>query len=405
MNKFISKIRSNLVKFILWNYRILYIPLRVYIIRRKSVIKVAFIIHSLGAWKSELLYKEMLSHPRFDPELLILAVYEEDDRENIKRYLKDKEYRFIDITNNNNIKETGKYDLIFYQKPYHFSIPDRYNFKKNPHSLFCYVNYGFHGVDDIWSRDTLLLNNCWQIYYENIAAWRGSRNVMRNRCRNGVVTGLPIMDELLISKEKLSDPWDPQTKRKKRIIWAPHHSISDKEYVDYSTFLEYCDFMVRIAYKYREEVQWAFKPHPILRNKLESVWGKEKTDLYWKKWEEMDNTQVETGKYLELFKYSDAMIHDCGSFTIEYLYTGNPVMYVIKNENITNNFNEFQQSAFDLHIKGANSQDIENFVRSIIYGEDLNKHKRQEFFNINLIPPNGRTASENIITAILGDHL
>lgn len=401
MSKLISKIRLNLVEFILWNYRQLYIPLKARSIRRKPIIKVAFIIHSLGAWKSESLYKKMLEHPRFNPQLLILKVDEEDDREDIKAYLDRKNYHYIDITEAKSIRSIFKPDIIFYQKPYYFILPLKFYFTRNLKSLFCYVNYGFHGVDKKWSRDTDLLNSCWQIYYENEAARTGSKLIMRNRCKNGCITGLPIMDEFLISKENLLDPWKKLSDKPKRIIWAPHYSIGNKYLLSYSTFLKYSDFMIELAKKYSNDVQWAFKPHPLLRYKLEEYWGKDRTDAYWEKWEKLENAQIESGKYLGLFKYSDAMIHDCGSFTIEYLYTGKPVMYLVNNDNTTEGFNEFQRDAFNLHQKGYCGEDIEIFVKSIIEEQRFNEKERLDFYKRNLIPPAGKSAVKNIIESIL----
>jgi DivIVA domain-containing protein len=61
------------------------------------------------------------------------------------------------------------------------------------------------------------------------------------------------------------------------------------------------------AEKYADRIQWAFKPHPLLRDTLyqHPDWGKERTDAYYGRWESMPNTQLETGAYVELFKQSD----------------------------------------------------------------------------------------------------
>lgn len=68
---------------------------------------------------------------------------------------------------------------------------------------------------------------------------------------------------------------------------------------------------------------------------------KRKTDRYYSEWESLSNAQLETGKYVDLFMTSDAMIHDCGSFTIEYHYTLKPVMYLVKGEEHTKMMNAF----------------------------------------------------------------
>ena len=38
--------------------------------------------------------------------------------------------------------------------------------------------------------------------------------------------------------------------------------------------------------------------------------------------------------YISWFKHSDAMIHDCGSFRCEYLYTSKPACYLANRTNM-----------------------------------------------------------------------
>ena len=156
-------------------------------------------------------------------------------------------------------------------------------------------------------------------------------------------------------------------------------------------------------HKYEDKVQWAFKPHPLLYTKLIKIWGKEKTDRYYDEWKNAENSQYENGQYDALFKYSDAMIHDCSSFTIEYHYTKNPVMYLLRQQGRESTYNEFGQRAFDLHYKGHTKEEIEQFIENVINGIDPLKEEREKFYNECLIPPYGKTACENIINAILGE--
>ena len=68
-----------------------------------------------------------------------------------------------------------------------------------------------------------------------------------------------------------------------------------------------------------------FKPHPMLKSKLfRTKLGKAKTDDYFHFWETQSNTQFNDGEYIELFKQSDAMIHDSGAFLAEYIFTDKP---------------------------------------------------------------------------------
>ncbi len=405
MKEQVLQIVAKIVSLTLRAYCFLYVPLKVWQIRHKRRIKVLFIIQNLSAWKSEMLYVAMLGHERFEPCIgIVTPMWEVGDSDNIKSYLDEKGYKYEVFGHNENFWRKTHADIILYHKPYEFySFWNSY--KRNLYALFCYVNYAFHSVDEDWAFNAVLRNIAWQVYFENNSAMDVPRRMMTNRCRNGLITGLPMMDELLIDKERLQDPWKQQTGRKKRIIWAPHHSINLNDLIVYSTFLEYADFMLDMAKKYKDEVQFVFKPHSLLRSKLSRVWGEEKTADYYRKWETMENTQAEYGKYIALFKYSDAMIHDCGSFTIEYHYTQNPVMYLVgdKPQKHEANLNGFAKQAFRLHYWAKNRREIEDFICNVIAGVDDKKEERMKFYNESLLPPGGKTACENIIDAILGN--
>jgi UDP-N-acetylglucosamine 2-epimerase len=116
----------------------------------------------------------------------------------------------------------------------------------------------------------------------------------------------------------------------------------------------------------------------------------------------MPNTQIEEGDYVSLFKNSNAMIHDCSSFQIEYHYTHNPALYLCDDiEEHERGMNTFAKRAFELHYMGNSEQDIEQFINNVINEVDTKRDERLSFYNENLLPPYGKTASENIINAIL----
>lgn len=388
---------------VLWLYKACYRPLKVRQVRRKKRIKVAFVINSLGAWKTESLYKAMLAHERFSPMLIVSPSCEENDVENICKYLDSKAYEYRVLEEYRTIRSVFNPDIVFYQKPYDNNLPYKHFYKNNLRSLFCYVNYAFNSIAADWSCGMPLLGLAWQVYFENDSTLSQAKEFLGSKGRNCFVTGLPVQDDLLVGKETLEDPWKHQDHPKKRIIWACHHTVSGGDWIDYSTFMIYCDTMLAIAKKYKDSVQFAFKPHPLLRQKLDVVWGKEKTDAYFNRWRNMPNTQLELGKYQGLFKHSDAMVHDCGSFTIEYHYTHNPVMYLVKDDaGHSGELNQFARRAYELHYKGFDAQDIEAFIQDVIDGKDEKKALRESYFNECLIPPGGKSACENIIASILG---
>lgn len=375
-------------------------------IKRKGKIKVLFVVAELGVWKTEQLYITMLRNPRFVPIIgLTTSLEAPGSKEPFTRYLNRWNFSYVDL--DVSPKEINKInpDIIFYYKPYDGSFPKYINFKHHLSSLVCYVHYAFNQGKEAWAYNHQICKWAWQYYVENnlIADVRNKIKGLYNG--NVYVTGLPVQDMLMSSKENFQDPWK-RTSGKKRIIYAPHHSLkgTNPGGVEYGTFLEFGEIMLELAKKYSNQVQFAFKPHPTLYQKLLKIWGGERTEQYYVQWSSLPNCQIEEGDYMGLFKYSDAMIHDCSSFEVEYLYTGNPVLYLVFDKEKHNKHqNAFGEKAFYVHYHANSVEKIESFIIDVINGKDLMRSQREEFYNQFLIPPKGKTASDNIINSILGE--
>ena len=99
-----------------------------------------------------------------------------------------------------------------------------------------------------------------------------------------------------------------------------------------------------------------------------------------------------TGAYIDLFKSTDGMIHDCCSFIIEYLYSQKQVMYLGGGrESQSNNVG---RKAYESHCHGVNIEDVNTFLFDVVIGgKDTMKDKRKLFYNDMLLRPNGCTAT------------
>jgi len=376
--------------------------------QQKERIRVLFLLTDVSFWKTENLYLAMLSHPRFDPVIGVgmrLEILPSQNVMSFKRlteYLSEKKYPYKEMKK---MQEETTPDIIFYDKPYDQCIgTDLWYRTSRKDSLFCFATYSFNTVKDPWAYDRPLHDHCWQIYFENNIPLEIAQKHSKIKGKNCLVTGLPFSDTLLMPKQKFTDPWRKQDKPKKRIIYAPHHSIDRGLPLEFSTFLQNAEIMLMLAEKYADKVQFAFKPHPGLYSRLYKYWGKQKIEDYYNRWKELDNCQFEDGDYVSLFKYSNAMIHDCCSFQVEYHYTHNPVLYLLPSEDDNDHkapLNKFGQMAFDLHYKGVTPDDIESFIQNVINNVDPRKEERIQFYNDYLLPPNGNTACENIIKTIL----
>lgn len=389
-----------------WIVYRLYIVYLAYKVRKKDTIRVIFVISELASWKTEELFVQMFLHPRFHPIIGISKTIEVNDtEENLVGYLQKKDYPFINLIRNPNGLKDFQPDLIFYYKPYISSVGEQLCYRRNLGSLICSINYAFNTILNPKHINHPIFHYSWYVFVENESVANSFKAMIgRVKGHNVVPTGVPLFD---IYKGHLhfDDPWRDQSKRK-RIIYAPHHSIKGTNAggIEYATFLEYSEFMLNMAKKYKNDVYFSFKPHPNLYNKLIKIWGVEKTSHYYNEWYSLENSQIDTGDYYGLFQYSDAMIHDCASFTVEYHMTKKPVMYLISERHQKDKLNELGNNAYNVHYKGRTKSDIENFIKMIIRGEDPLSKERLHFYDSWLSLPDGKTASERIINTILNKN-
>ena len=240
-------------------------------------------------------------------------------------------------------------------------------------------------------------------FYETKIHKKIAKKYSKTRARNIRITGYPGLDNLLLNKIQNQDPWKNTKNVLKKIIWAPHHTIDDKSLLCYSNFLSYHDDFIVLSEKYRNEIQIAFKPHPLLKPKLyeHSEWGKIKTDCYYEKWQNLENGQLALEDYIDLFLTSDGMIHDSGSFLVEYLSTSKPALFVMRDTDIRDRFNDFGKLAFENHYHANNFNDIEEFITNVVLeNNDILYKQRKIFIKTHLSQNTDKTASEKIYMKI-----
>lgn len=378
-------------------------------VKEKQTVKVAFFLTHESVWKYELLFDLMKKSKKFQPVLFVCPVVNyghdnmlfEMDKTYHAFFQKGYEvYKTFDTKTNEylNIQQYFSPDIIFYTNPYKGLQDERYYITQFPNTLTCYVSYAIMTVTIAGISDTDLHNLVWKNFSETPFHMRLALEQKRNKGRNNVLTGYPGFDTLLADTEPTVDIWKNKNSKLKKIIWAPHHSMRELNKV--SNFLEYAEFFLDIASKYRNEIQIAFKPHHLLKVKLENedYWGKQKTDAYYEKWDALQNGQVENGEYTSLFLSSDALIHDCGSFMAEYLVTEKPSLFMVKDESIMEYWNEFGASALAVHYQSRTKAEVISFIENVILNEnDQMQEERICFVKANLLPQQNRTASEDIL--------
>ena len=377
------------------------------IVHKKSTIKIAFFVIHGSVWKYDKLYKLLEIDPRYDP-YIVICPYTDYDSETMFREMKiaikffsEKQYSIINTYNEINktwidIKKTLEPDIVFFTNP-HLLTKKEYYITNFLDTLTCYCQYSFHVTHlNKMQYNQFFHNVLWKAFYETQTHYNLARQYSRIKAKNVIITGFPGVDVFFDLEYKPNNQWKNIKRSLKKIIWAPHHTIDDKKKVlSFSTFLLYSDFFLELAFIYRDQIQIAFKPHPILRAKLsdEKVWGVEKTNLYYSKWVDLENGQLEECSYEDLFLTSDALILDCASFMTEYLCTRKPSLFLMNDSAINERFNIFGKIIFEHLYHAKNINEIIKFIDDVVIsGKDYMKNERDKLIHENIV----RNASTNI---------
>ena len=371
--------------------------------------RVLFFLQTPSVWKYDSLYWKLEESECFEPLVVVSPYnvhinYDKDECFRVMRqteeFAKSQKYNYVSTYNWEthkwlNIKKLYQPDIVFFTKPYKDTLP-AYHIYNFPEALTLYLPYGINCINLFHNTYGLPFQALlWKFLVETEFQKHFAEIYEKSHGDNVEIVGALAEEKLMQKEYEAKDVWKPQEKKKKRIIWAPHHTV---DYLfNFSNFLNYCEDMLKLAEKYKNEIQIAFKPHPVLKFKLINLWGLEKTEDYYNRWAQLENGQIEQGDYIDLFKTSDAMIHDCASFTVEYLYAQKPVLFQIRDEKVKEEFNSFGQLCLEQHYLAYSIEETEKFIREVVIGgEDPKKEQRERFYKDYLYPKDGIMPSEKI---------
>ena len=383
-------------------------------LRGKKTLNVVFIAIDVAYWRYQHLYELMAADARFLPTIVLSPClgheHQEKEIERLRAYFDARGISYVDYDFSDkpfDIRGQLNPDIIFFPQPYEYLLCKEHDCRRFYDRLVCYMPYGFWTSTGKLSYDLHFHNQAWRLYYSTQLHLKEAQRVATNHGRNVRVVGYANADDFL--RPQHENPWRQLAggKRRKRIVWAPHYSIiaENSSLPPRANFLWMASLMVNIAKEYADNLQIAFKPHPALLSQLyqHEEWGRERTDEYYESWRTMPNTQLEAGEFVDLFMTSDAMIHDSGSFAVEYHYSKQPVMFVSKNlKPILKTQSEFGKVAYDLHYIGKDEADIRRFIDDVVLdGNDPMRPQREQFFSDYLLPPSGKSVAQNMLDDIV----
>ena len=221
-------------------------------------------------------------------------------------------------------------DLAVYPSPYDLS-----DFRYNPRwsvgrpFLALHANYGFYR--SLYDRDLMAKQNYayfWKVFLECDATLAEYREHSALRGANAELTGYVKMDRLAAFEA------NRRPKARKTVLVAPHHSVEGglNDVLALSTFERFADCFAELPARY-PRLDFVFRPHPFLLDVLRrpSLWGPVRVDVWLRALRGRDNVRLsDGGDYFADFAEADAIVQDCGSWLVEWLYTGRPCCYLLK---------------------------------------------------------------------------
>lgn len=358
------------------------------IVEHNRKLKVAFLVIFSTTFPSEAIFEEMLRDSFFDPYIIVIPDMFRSREHKIDTYRQtclelkakygDKVIEAFDPISDEYLELGNQYPIIFFSNPY-INMAHKFHhvtYFRDLNVLPLYINYGFAAVDygkNVITTD--FYNLMWKVCVESELNLQYVKKHEWIKGYNAVVTGYAKMDRL--AKIEVRE------RSRKKIIICPHHTVMGWSALDISNFLTYSELFIKLPQLY-SNIDFVFRPHPLLFNNLleKRIWSKAQIDDYLTRMLLSPNMKYDhSGDYFDLFVNSDAMIHDCGSFTGEYLFTEKPCCYMLKSrQQIQKDFQPMGQECLKHYYKAYSQQDIIEFIEKVVIKEiDPLKNAREEF--------------------------
>lgn len=392
-------------------------PDKIAAVRRNRVerglsVRVLFLVSSASMFPARPLFEAMLRDSGFDARLFIVPDlrWPNRDQERARRVCREElgaafpAGLFLEAVPDASgvwpdvIGGFGA-DVVCYPSPYDLS-----SFRYNPHwavgrpFLPIHVNYGFYR--SVYDRGVLSQQNYayfWKAFFECEATAKeyAERSILKGA--NAEVVGYVKMDALATAK-----PW-PRNGNRKRVLIAPHHSVEGgaNDTLALSNFRRYADYFLSLPERH-PELDFVFRPHPFLFTVLSSPsqWGAKKTARWITRMKARPNVRwSDEGDYFPAFASCDAIVQDCGSYLVEWFYTGKPCCYMLKEPaDIDEKFAPLGKECLSHCYLAYEEAAIESFLRDVVEGGADPKAAARDEFRKRIMVNHPRAADAALVS-------
>jgi SAM-dependent methyltransferase len=270
--------------------------------------------------------------------------------------------------------------VAFVQNPYDETRPENFRVEQlqQAGTRTAYIPYGLEIGGGAWNFkaqfDTEVHRSAWRIFVRS----ERSRAMYAKYCRAGnshvAVTGHPKFDAAkAVARNELSSAVKQKVAGRKLILWTPHFSVGDPP--TWSTFESNVESILEEMSR-RQDLFLLIRPHPMLFKAMrqKKLWDAQAEEAFRLRIEAAGNLALdESADYHAAFAAADALMADIGSFLLEFLPTGKPLMYLHCKGGL--GMNDDGELVNHLYV-GTEQADIAKFIEMVARGEDPRKAER-----------------------------
>lgn len=354
----------------------------------------------------ESVFRAAEKDPRYKTALVYTPFFHENFSKQVDWFEAYKEMNLPVIRHDQYQLSDESPDIVLMIKPY-ANVPEGYIYTelKKVVERAIYIPYGMEITLDLvqFGYQYYLQYDAWRhISYGPIVQNYARRYGYRNG-ENVVAWGHPKADlyrDLQAGRETIPEEWKKRIGNRKTILWTPHHLIAlDSDGT--GTWLIWGKRILEEMLR-NTDVMFIFRPHPMMFGALKNEGGMSSAEVEKIKQKIRNAENIiwdDSPSYLNAFYAADAIISDGTTFSVEFLYTGRPVILTPRNLHGFYIYKEMQRCYYIIETR----EDIQKYITMISEGQDPLLEKREQLRK-NLFTDCGElSVAENILNHISQD--
>lgn len=352
-------------------------------------IRVLFVLQVSAFWPAqEQLYLFLLNDDRYEVKLLC---YDDNldtsiKTETTREYLKENDYSFEDYLDFD-IDDYNPH-VVFLQTAYDSNRSKKYksaNLKASGYRVI-YIPYGIEISDTRHAHhdhfEMSIVENAWKIY--TFSEQMKSDYLRHIHYKTDVVAlGLPRFDALYNRKQfELSNEIKKRALGRKIVLFKVHFpkmiNENGEKLLVTPKISEYISFVKDI--EQMKDVFFIFMPHPRFEEFNDDPVVRAQIRVLMENITDKENIYIDNeDDYRPSLVNADAIIIDRSAVMIEAGATGVPVLYMY-NMDYYEPMTKAVKELVDSYYQGTTAQDMKNFIKQVVQGEDPKKDIRNIAF-------------------------